>query len=90
MAQIIKTVSVSKEEEEFLTDNNISPTALLRNRVREMMEEQKPNFEIIKNLNRRITALQDLIKKYVNFLEVEGLNDKFIQQELEKWRISGT
>ncbi len=41
MTQIIKTISLSPEEDKFITENKVSPTRLIRNKLQEMMEFEK-------------------------------------------------
>lgn len=80
MAQKIKTVSVSKEEEEFLDQNNISPTRLLRNKIQEMMDFQN-NSARERELLTKINNLVKSIQKHVAFLDSRGILDEFLEQE---------
>jgi len=80
MAQKIISVSVSKEEEQFIFDNNISPTRLLRNRIQEMMEFQKNGLNN-KEAYAKIERMQEIITGYTSFLEKRGLIDEFLEKE---------
>lgn len=88
MAQIIKTVSVSKEEDDFLVANNISPTRLLRNKVQEMIEFQKGqgSLDELHLLKAKIPQLVETITRYAQFLDKKGILEEFSQLEnvLEK------
>lgn len=81
MGQIIKTISVSKEEDDFISDNNISPTRLLRNKVQEMIEFSQRGGNYNKQLEQKISRLQEIIKGYSNFLENKGLIDEFLEKD---------
>lgn len=78
MGQIIKTISVSKEEDQFLIDNNISPTRLIRNKIQEMMKFQYENKDN-KPLYEKIDRMRKMIDSYAKFLENRGLSDEFMQ-----------
>lgn len=78
MAQIIKSISISREEDEFLTKNNISPSKLIQNKVREMI-----NFQLEKaqspELLKKIQRLAETIQKQADFINEKGLLDEFIE-----------
>lgn len=79
MTQIIKTISLSKEEDNFLTDFKISPTRLIRNKLQEMMDFEK-NGAQNKELLAKIGRMRDTIQGYADFLNKKGLIDEFLQK----------
>lgn len=78
MAQIIKTISVSKEEDVFMTENKVSPTRIIRNKLQEMMEFAK-NGEQNAELLRKLNNWKETTEKYRDFLEKKGLIDEFLE-----------
>jgi len=78
MGQIIKTISVSKAEDEFLINNNISPTRLIRNKVQEMMEFKGSSAEV-KDLQNRIQRIMQNLQKHADFIAKKGLTDEFLE-----------
>ena len=76
MAQIIKSISISREEDEFLTKNNISPSKLIQNKVREMINfqlEKKQSPELLAKIQR----LVETIKKQTAFMDKKKILEEF-------------
>lgn len=81
MGQIIKTISVSKAEDEFISDNNISPSRIIQNKVQEMIEFSKNGANFTRQLEQKIVRLQEIIKGYSDYLEDKGLIDEFLEKD---------
>lgn len=81
MAQKIISVSISKLEDEFMAENNISPTRLIRNKVQEMIEFQRNRGspDLIKELNNKIENWKEIAEKQRDFITEKGLIDEFVQ-----------
>ena len=76
MACIIKTVSLNAEEEQFLKDYKLSPTALLKEKLQEMRGMLNSIAE------RKIMKLQDIImEKGERIEELELLNKNGILEQ---------
>lgn len=74
MTSIIKTVSLTPEEVDFLEINNISPTALLKSKIDEIKTfRAKPLLD-------KIDRLLEQMHKYTEFLEKKGLIDEFLKE----------
>lgn len=84
MVQIIKTISLSKQENDFILERNISPTRIIRNFIQERMDTHPQGSAKIKELNQKVERLAEIIKEYVDFIEKRGLIDEFISQKNKK------
>jgi len=73
----IISVSITKEQVEFLALHNFSPSELLQDKI---IEQKKifENFQTSKNqFLMNIRALQNEIEKHSEFLDNKGLWDEF-------------
>lgn len=73
MSSIIKTVSLTPEENKFLEVNNLSPTKLLKFKI----DEIRHNTRILES--DKITRLTNLITKYSEFINKLGLSEQFYE-----------
>lgn len=80
MAQIIKTVSVSKQEDEFMIANNISPTRLLRNKVQEMITFSQTDSKVIFELEKKIKNLVEMCEDYRRFINRKKLTEEYLKE----------
>lgn len=83
MAQNITTISLSKEELVFLTENQLSATRIVRNYVQELILRQKfgtPNPELLEKIER----MHKIINDYVKYITDKGLIDDFLQKTAKK------
>lgn len=75
MGSTITTISLTTEEKNFLDENNLSPTALIKGKIAEIKEfRAKPLLD-------RIERLLTQMSKYSEFLDKKGLLDEFIRQQ---------
>lgn len=76
MAQIIKSISISKEEDDFLTENQISPSRIIQNKVQEMI-----SFRLGRDnspeLLAKIQRLLETIEGYSKYLKEKGLLEEY-------------
>ena len=76
---VIVSVSMSKQEAEFLDSMQLSPSKL----IQEKILEQKRVFDVVNQekeyLLRNIHDMQSLNKDYTDFLEMNQMFDKFTQ-----------
>lgn len=70
MATIIKSVSITAEENEFLLEHNLSPSGLLKQRIQEIQ-----NYH-----NQHVNPVVLKLQKTIRFLneELQKANDKLI------------
>jgi len=80
MSQVIKTISLSPAEDKFITDNKISPTRLIRNKLQEMIEFER-NGAQNKELIAKVGRMKDTIQAYADFLNKKELIDEFLEEE---------
>lgn len=72
MVSIIKTVSLTSDEAEFLELNNLSPTALLKAKIDEIKTfRAKPLLD-------KIERLSENLQKAINFIQEKELIDDYL------------
>jgi hypothetical protein len=80
MTRQIISVSVTEEELEFLKKFSLSPTFLLKEKLREeMIRKGMEDQDTVKLLQGKIERLAGHIEKYSNFLNEKGLLEEFSQ-----------
>ena len=62
----------------FISEKNVSPSSIFQSAIQNLIDTSKISEEFIKELNRKITALGVTIQKQREFIETEGLIDKFL------------
>ena len=77
MAHII-SVSLGQDQKDFITEMGISPSELLQRSINDLIESSKVSRKQVDELNRRIGVLQGTIEKQRDFIETQGLMDKFL------------
>lgn len=77
MSTII-SVSIPTNHKEFLDEMSISPSELLQGSINDLIETSKVSRKQVDELNRRIGVLQGTIEKQRDFIETQGLMDKFL------------
>jgi Arc/MetJ-type ribon-helix-helix transcriptional regulator len=77
MSTII-SVSLSSKQKEFIDEMAISPSELIQRSIDDLIESSKVSQKQVQELTRRIASLQEVINKYRDFIETEGLMDKFM------------
>lgn len=77
MATII-SVSLSKEQKEFIDEMAISPSELLQRSINDLVESSKVSQKAVQEAQRKIQFLQETINKQRDFIETQGLMDKFL------------
>lgn len=63
---------------EFISDKNVSPSSIFQGAVQNLIETSKISEAFVKELQRKITGLQDTLSKQRDFIEQNGLMDKFL------------
>lgn len=77
MATII-SVSLGKEHKDFIDEMGISPSELLQRSINDLIESSKVSQKQVQELQRKIIFLQETITKQREFIETNGLMDKFL------------
>jgi hypothetical protein len=71
---MITTISLTDSEKEFIDQNNLSPTLLIKTKLAEIQEfRAKPLLD-------RIERLLAQLEKYSTFLDKKGLLEEFCKQ----------
>ncbi len=77
MSTII-SVSLSAKQKEFIDEMAISPSELIQRSIDDLIESSKVSQKQVQELTRRIAGLQEVLNKQRDFIETNGLMDKFI------------
>lgn len=77
MSEII-SCSISREQKDFIDEMALSPSELLQGSINLQIENQKVSKKQIDELLRRIESLRSVMDKQRDFIEANGLMDKFI------------
>lgn len=76
--QVIKSVSISMEQANFCDEMDISCSELLQRSINDIIESSKVSQQQVKEMTRRIEALQETLGKQRDFIESKGLMDAFL------------
>lgn len=79
MASII-SVSIPENQKLFITEMNISPSQLLQESINEMIRNTLVSEKRVRELQDRISDLQELLSKYGSFIDKHGLTDDWLKQ----------
>ena len=77
MSTII-SVSLSSKQKEFIDEMAISPSELIQRSIDDLIESSKVSQKQVQELTRRIAGLQEVLNKQRDFIEANGLMDKFL------------
>lgn len=72
MAKIV-SISMTEQEKEWLDDMEISPTALMKQKISEMMTSSLSQRKRIKDLEENIEKLVLRIEKMYQFMETKSI-----------------
>lgn len=75
---VIISVSLSSKQKEFIDEMAISPSELIQRSIDDLIESSKVSQKAVQECNRRIAGLQEVLNKQRDFIEANGLMDKFI------------
>ena len=75
---IIISCSLGKEQKDFIDEMAISPSELLQRSINDLIESSKVSQKQVTELNRKIQGLREILDKQRDFIEAQGLMDKFI------------
>lgn len=78
-AKII-SISLTAQEKEWLDDMEISPTALMKQKITEMMTSSIAQRKRIKELEEKIENFVKRIDGLYSFLEEKGLTDEYLNR----------
>jgi len=79
MANIL-SVSISTEQQMFLNEMGLSPSALLQKAIDECIESYKVTAEELKKQQHKINFLMETINKQRDFIEAKGLMNEFCEK----------
>lgn len=78
-AKII-SISLTAQEKEWLDDMDISPTALMKQKISEMMTSSLVQRKRIKELEEKVENFVKRIEDVYSFLEEKGLSDEYLSR----------
>lgn len=78
--QIIKSFSLSDEENAFVEENKLSPTAIIRTKVQELMEFRRVSPEYVQELQRKLNNWIKIGNDQREFIERKGILDEFLKE----------
>jgi hypothetical protein len=78
MTSLITTISLTSEEKELIQRFNLSPSALIKEKIREYQLISESSVRIKEEYERKIANLRATIDKQRDFIEAEGLMDAFL------------
>lgn len=81
MASKITTVSLNSDDIEIIEKYNLSPTALIKERIAEFREAFINSMKHEQELQQKITRILETMGKYRDFLERKGLLDEFLKEQ---------
>lgn len=73
-------VTLTYEEVEFLSQKNLSPTQLLKEKIHEIADLTAHSELAFKEARQKIERLAETLDKQRVFIEKEGLIDKFLKE----------
>jgi hypothetical protein len=75
----ILSVSITKEQKNFLEDTKISPSALLQDAINKSIDFHKVSFEKMQEINRKLENWMQISFKYRDFINSKGLMEEFLK-----------
>jgi hypothetical protein len=78
---IILSVSVDKEQAEFLKETKMSPSSILQRSINELMARQEVSKEYVQGLQANIKRLQNILTRQGEFIQKKGLAADFLETE---------
>jgi post-segregation antitoxin (ccd killing protein) len=79
---IILSVSIDKQQADYLTETKLSPSALLQRTINELMERHEVSPDYVKHLQNNIQRLQETIQKFGSFVDKRGLMQEYIKEDV--------
>lgn len=76
MAKIL-SISVTAEEKQWLEDMNLSPTALIKQKIGEMQTASRAQRQRIVELERELEQTQEVSMKRLKFIIDKGLSEEY-------------
>lgn len=81
---IVTSISLTSQEKEWLDDMELSPTALLKQKISEMMTNSMAQRRRVAELEKNIEKLQNRLAFIYEFMEKEKVLEKLAIYEKEK------
>jgi hypothetical protein len=83
MVAIPHTITITKEQEEFLNDNSdISLSAITQSAISERMEMMKISIASLKEAQRKIENWMKIVDKMREFITKKGLFDEYLKENV--------
>jgi len=81
MASVMKTLTISEEQERFLKETGFSASKLLQQAINSLMESTNEGDlkQLIQHKQNKITSLIETIAKQRDFIENQGLLTEYLK-----------
>lgn len=79
--QNIRSITLSDAENAFVDENKISPTAVIRTKVQELMEFRNIKPEYVQELQKKLDNWVKLANEQRDWIEKKGLLDEFLKEK---------
>jgi len=77
---VVISVSIDKEQKQYLEELGVSPSGLLQRSINELIENHKVSNDFVNKLQSRIQFLQDVVTKQGTFIEKKGLMPVYLNE----------
>lgn len=74
---VILSVSISKEQQDFLNEMNLSPSELIQTAIEQEKIRSRVSVELLKQKETTISYLQKKLTEMGTFISDNGLMDKY-------------
>jgi len=81
MAYKAKTVSITPEQDQFIEENDLSPSGLLQQKIMELIESSKISASRLKEEVRKMESWKDIAIEAREFIERKGLLDEYMKEQ---------
>lgn len=82
MANNITTISLTDEDKQIIERYNLSPTALIKERLAQFKEFETKGANNLRELNNRLTAWIGNHERIRLFIEKKGLLDEYLKENV--------
>jgi len=81
MSSITKTISLTKEQDDFINEQNISPSGIFQDKINEIMQMSKVTGAQLREEVRKRDIFQKLCEQARIFIEKKGLLNDWLKEQ---------
>lgn len=75
---VVISVSITKEQKDFLDEMQVSPSELLQRSITDMIQSHKINREAVLELQRKLQVWIEMAQKQREFIEKRGILEEYL------------